>query len=242
MKKSKNLFDVIILCGGKGERLRPLTKVTPKPLTLIKNKPFLEYLIEFFQKNKFSNIIIACGYKSYLFEKLVKKKYKNNKNIIIVDSGDADILKRIKDCENYVSNDFFVCYGDAFATLNLKKYIDFFKKNKKDNFSTIVTSFYNLQFGTLTVDSRSNKVLRFNEKPKIKEPINIGYFIFKKSIFNIANKFKTWIEFLKYITRKRFLKFYNFNGLHLTFNNYGELQVAKTKMNEIENFLKTKII
>jgi|688.fasta_scaffold820240_1 NDP-sugar pyrophosphorylase family protein len=242
MIKNNNEFDVIILCGGKGERLRPFTKVTPKPLTLIKKKPFLQYLIEFFQKNNFSNIIIACGYKSYLFKKLIKEKYKNNKNIFIVDSGDADILKRIKDCKNYVNNDFFVCYGDAFATLNLTKYINFFKKNKKNNFSTIVTSFYNLQFGTLTINSKSNKVLRFNEKPKIKEPINIGYFIFKNNIFKSINQFKTWIEFLKYLTRKRILKFYNFNGLHLTFNNYGELQIAKTKMNEIENFLKTKII
>ena len=41
-------FDVIILCGGKGERLRPLTINTPNPLTKIKNKPFLFYLIQFF--------------------------------------------------------------------------------------------------------------------------------------------------------------------------------------------------
>jgi glucose-1-phosphate cytidylyltransferase len=238
---NKDRFDVIILCGGKGERLRPYTNSTPKPLTKIKNKEFLQYLIKFFLKNNFHNIIIACGYKSYLFKEFIKKNYKNEKKITVVDSGEADILKRIKDCEIYVKNNFFVCYGDAFATLNLKKYINFFKKNKKNNFSTIVTSFYNLQFGTLKVNYKSKKVLDFNEKPKIKEPINIGYFIFKKDIYKIINKFKIWIKFLKYITKNKLLKFYNFNGLHLTFNNYGELQIAKSKMGEIENFLKTKI-
>ena len=65
-------FDVIILCGGKGERLRPLTINTPKPLTKIKNKPFLFYLIQFFLRKKFNNIIIACGYKSNLFQLFLK--------------------------------------------------------------------------------------------------------------------------------------------------------------------------
>jgi len=46
-------YDVIILCGGKGQRLRPLTYNTPKPLTKIKNKLFLYYLINFFSKKNF---------------------------------------------------------------------------------------------------------------------------------------------------------------------------------------------
>ena len=50
-------FDVIILCGGKGKRLRPLTQNTPKPLTKIKNKPFLYYLIHFFLKKDFKIVL-----------------------------------------------------------------------------------------------------------------------------------------------------------------------------------------
>ena len=229
-------FDVIILCGGKGQRLRPLTLSTPKPLTKIKNKPFLYYLIKFFLKRNFKNIIIASGYKSSLFKIFLEKYFKNKKNIKFVDSGDVDVLKRIQDSKKYINNDFFVCYGDAFATINLNKYIKFFKNLKKGN-ATMVGSIYRLQFGLLKINKKSNTVLKFMEKPKIREPINIGYFIFSKDFFSLIFKFKKWINFLNYLIKTRKLKFFNFNGLHLTFNNLGELQIARSKINEIESFL-----
>lgn len=238
MKKNNNKnFDVIILCGGKGQRLRPMTNTVPKPLTIIKNKPFLEYLIKFFIKKNFQNIIIACGYKSHLFKKFLKK-YNSNKKIKIVDSGMVDILKRISDSKKLIKNDFFVCYGDSFATIDYKKYINFFLKN--NYLATIVTAFYRLQFGTLKIDSKTKTVLKFNEKPPLKEPINIGYFIFKKQILENIEKHKSWENFLKNIISKKKLKFFNFNGFHLTFNDLGELQIAKSKIKEIENFLKSK--
>jgi glucose-1-phosphate cytidylyltransferase len=229
-------FDVIILCGGKGQRLRPLTYNTPKPLTKIKNKPFLYYLIHFFLKKNFKNIIIACGYKSHLFKEFLKKYFKNNKNIIFIDSGDVDVLKRIKDSKDYIENDFFVCYGDAFAAIDIKKYSNFFKKLKKGS-ATILGSIYRLQFGILKINKKNDNVIKFMEKPKIKEPINIGYFIFNKNIFSIISKFKKWTNLLNYLIKNKKLKFFSFNGLHLTFNNLGELQIAKSKIKEIEDFL-----
>jgi glucose-1-phosphate cytidylyltransferase len=229
-------FDVIILCGGKGKRLRPLTNITPKPLTRIKNKPFLEYLITFFLNNKFDNIIIACGYKSYLFKHFIKNRFRDQR-IKIIDSGNVDIITRIKDSKKFIKNDFFVCYGDAFAKLDIKKYIKFYIKNKG---STIVTSFYKLQFGVLKVNKKNKNFLEFKEKPSLDEPINIGYFIFPLSIYNYLLKFKNWIGFIKNLIKKKKLKYYNFDDLHLTFNDYGELQVAKTKIDEISNFLKLK--
>jgi glucose-1-phosphate cytidylyltransferase len=228
-------FDVIILCGGKGLRLKPLTNKTPKPLTKIKNRPFLFYLVNFFLKNDCKNIVIACGYKTHLFKKFLNKFFKNKKNIRLVDSGDVDILQRIKDSKSFIENDFFLCYGDAFATLNLKKYIDFYKLKK--NSATIVTSYHNLEFGTLKVNKKTKSVIEFKEKPKILEPVNIGYFIFPISFFPYISKYKSWLSFLSFITKKNLLRFFNFNGLHLTFNNMGEVDMAKSKITEVENFL-----
>ena len=228
-------FDVIILCGGKGLRLKPLTNKIPKPLTRIKNKPFLYYLIKFFLKNDFENVIIACGYKSSLFKKFLNNFFKNKNNIKFIDSGDVDILQRIKDSQHLIKNDFLLCYGDAFATLDFKRYSNFY--NLKKNCATIVTSYHSLEFGTLDVNKKNKFVINFKEKPKIQEPINIGYFIFPKLFLTHINKFKYWLNFLSFLTKKKLLRFFNFNGLHLTFNNQGELQIAKSKMKEIEKFL-----
>ena len=59
ISKIKNNLSVIILCGGEGQRLRPLTKKIPKPLIKIKNKAIIEYIINHFHRQKINNIINA---------------------------------------------------------------------------------------------------------------------------------------------------------------------------------------
>ena len=73
ISKIKNNLSVIILCGGEGQRLRPLTKKIPKPLIKIKNKAIIEYIINHFHRQKINNIIIATGYKDKLIKKFLKK-------------------------------------------------------------------------------------------------------------------------------------------------------------------------
>ena len=61
ISKIKNCLSVIILCGGQGQRLRPLTQKIPKPLIKIKNKAIIEYIINHFFKYKINNIIVVTG-------------------------------------------------------------------------------------------------------------------------------------------------------------------------------------
>mgnify|MGYP001273744021 FL=1 len=72
--KFKKDLTVLILCGGKGLRLRPLTKKLPKPLIKIKNKSILENIIDYFQKYKVKNFIIATGYKHKIINQFIKNK------------------------------------------------------------------------------------------------------------------------------------------------------------------------
>ena len=66
IKKFKNNLSIVILCGGKGLRLRPLTNDLPKPLIKINEKSILENIIQYFIKFKITNFIIATGYKNKL--------------------------------------------------------------------------------------------------------------------------------------------------------------------------------
>ena len=68
----KNL-SVIILCGGKGKRLLPQTKKTPKPLIKINKKEILFHIIEHMQDYKLENIILATGYKDSSFKRFQNK-------------------------------------------------------------------------------------------------------------------------------------------------------------------------
>ena len=65
MNKAKKNLDVVLLCGGKGQRLRPLTANVPKPLLLVNKKPFLYYVVKRFLKIKVNHIFLASGDKSH---------------------------------------------------------------------------------------------------------------------------------------------------------------------------------
>ena len=74
--KFKKELTVVILCGGKGLRLRPITKEIPKPLIKIKNKSILENIIRYFLTFNVKDFIIATGYKHKIIDKFVKKNLK----------------------------------------------------------------------------------------------------------------------------------------------------------------------
>ena len=117
-----NLPEAIILCGGKGERLRPITNNIPKPLIKINDKPILYYVITHLKKYNINKIHIAGGYKS----ELIKKHFSDNKydiDISIYNSGDVDIIKRIQDILESVRSDVIVLYGDTISNVNIKSLI-----------------------------------------------------------------------------------------------------------------------
>ena len=122
-------IDLVILCGGKGSRLKSFTKKIPKPLLKINNITFLDNLISYYQKYDFKNIYLLAG---YLGEK-IKKKYENksvnfiNLKVIVEKSpkGTGGALNLIK---NKVKNNFLLINGDSFVEYDLLK---FFKLENK---------------------------------------------------------------------------------------------------------------
>ena len=121
--KSNNNIKTILLCGGKGERLYPLTSDIPKPLVKIKDKSILSHIIDHLFKFDMNDLIILTGYKSEKIKSYVEEKYVNS-NIQIIDSGDVDIIQRIKDALPYI--DFSIrpakkdCLPAITAFLNAK--------------------------------------------------------------------------------------------------------------------------
>ena len=69
-------MKALILAGGRGKRLRPITDKIPKPLILINNTPLIERSIKYLKKFGINDIIICSGYKSKQIENFLKKKEK----------------------------------------------------------------------------------------------------------------------------------------------------------------------
>ena len=227
IKKFKNNLSIVILCGGKGLRLRPLTKDLPKPLVKINEKSILENIIQYFVKFKITNFIIATGYKNKLINNFFKKKFKN-KNIKIVYTGlNSDIISRLKKTSEFSKKYFLVCYGDTMVDINLDKYIQFYLSNTKK----ITMASYQLtsSFGIIDIGKNDN-VIDFNEKPILDIWFNVGYFIFSSDKFKYFKRFKRFKRLLEFMAKKKLMKTYKHRGNHVTVNTIEELEKAKQQI------------
>ena len=177
MEKIENL-KVVILAGGKGTRLKEHTNSIPKPMVKVLGKPIILHIIEHYQKFGIRNFIIASGYKS----KIIKNFFKNKNNIKVIYTGKDTLTGgRLKKLKKYVSNTFFLTYGDGLSDINIRSLLKFHFKHKK--IATITAVHPISRFGEITLNNQ-NTVLKFNEKPQVKNDwINGGFFLFNKEIF-----------------------------------------------------------
>lgn len=219
----KNL-TVLILCGGKGLRLRPLTKDTPKPLIKVKNKSILENIIRYFSKFEVNDFIIATGYKHKVIDQFIKKKFKRRNVRTFYTGLNSDIVERIKRSTKYSKKYLLICYGDTLIDININKYIKFFMSHPKK--ITVASYQLDSSFGIFDI-KKENQIIDFKEKPILDIWFNVGYFLFSVNNFKLFSKFKKFKDLLKYLSRTRAMKAYKHFGNHLTINTLAELERAK---------------
>ena len=221
MTKSKE--TVVILCGGKGLRLRPITNDIPKPLIEIDDKPILEHIINQFLSFNFEKFIIATGYKSKKIEDFMKKKFKDV-DYTVINSGDVNILERIRHCISKIQTNCILCYGDTLTDLNINKLRETHKKNK----NVMLVSSYPIRipFGVMDINS-SNIVTKFEEKPLLTQVMNIGFFYVPKIMFDVFSKYKKFEILLGNLAKQKKLKSFKHTGVHITVNTVAELEDAQ---------------
>ncbi len=214
---------ILVLCGGKGERLKPLTNKTHKSLTKIGKKPIIQHLIDFFKKNRLKKFIFATGHKSKQIENYLNTKSPDLRYEVI-NSGNANIIDRLKHVYKRKKEDNIICYGDTLANINIKKYFKFLNKNKDKIILTIYRP--EVKFGIVDL-GKKNLVKSFREKPKLNIWINIGYIYMPKTMIKSLQNSSDFVMFLKKEIKKKKVVFFKHSDLHITVNTLSELDEAK---------------
>ena len=180
-------MKVVILCGGKGERLREHTEAIPKPLIEIGNKPILWHIMKSYSHHGFNDFVLCLGYKAEKIEEYFKNNNKEKWNIEFADTGlETNTGGRIKKIEKCIKDEnFFATYGDGLSDINIKELFDFHKKMNKT--ATMTCTSLRSNFGIVDIDG-SNLVSGFNEKPFMNMWINGGFFVFKRKIFDYLDE------------------------------------------------------
>lgn len=220
----KQNLTILILCGGKGLRLRPLTKDLPKPLIKVKNKTILENIIRYFLKFKINDFIIATGYKSKIIDKFIKNKFNTPKIKTLYTGLNSDIVHRIHRVSKISKKYLLVCYGDTLIDIDIDKYIKFYLSNP---INITATSFrLETGFGIFNI-KKNNQIVDFKEKPLLDIWFNVGYFIFPHNKFRLFKKYKKFKDLIKFLSRNKLLSAYKHLGNHITINTLAELEKAK---------------
>ncbi len=125
-------MQAVILAGGIGTRLRPLTNTVPKPMVNVNGRPFLEYNIELLKKNDITDVLLLTGYLGDVIEQHFKDGREFGVNITyskeIEPLGVSGAL-----CLAYpkLEDSFLLLYGDNFVLLDFDDFIRFYKQSKK---------------------------------------------------------------------------------------------------------------
>lgn len=179
--------SALILAGGLGTRLRPLTYAIPKPLLPIGEKPILEIIITHLKKFGINNIYLSVNYKKELIKAYFEDGSKLGVNIIYIEEenklGTAGPVGRL---QKYINDTFLIMNGDLYTNIDIQKMLDF--HNANNSAFTISVKDYSIQipFGVMNV--KNNYLLEsFAEKPEINYLINAGVYICEPSIINLVN-------------------------------------------------------
>ena len=167
-------MKAIILAGGRGKRLRPITDYVPKPLVPIKNIPIIEWQLKYLKKFGISEVIICTGYKQEMIENHLNMKDIGIKIKFSIEKSPLGTGGAIKKAGKMINGkSFFVINGDTITNIDLKKLAA--KKN------AIAAIELRTKYGILETDD--DKIINFKEKKEISDTwMNAGIYHLQKKV------------------------------------------------------------
>lgn len=173
--------QAIILAGGQGKRLRPMTTQTPKPMIPFWGKPFLEHLIELLKANGIEEVILLVG---YLHEQ-IEEYFGNGERFGIsikysYSPVESDTGTRLRNAYPFMDQTFLLCYGDNYWPLRSDELAEYYKFMGG---KALVTVYHNRDQSTknnIQVEEGLVKTYDRTRKKKHLNGVDIGFFILNK--------------------------------------------------------------
>ena len=231
---TKKRNRVILMAGGLGTRLRPLTQDIPKPLLKVGNKPILETIIKNFANFGFVNITISLNYKGEMIKGYFGDGSDFGVNIDYIEEnmrlGTAGALSLI---ENKPNEAFFVMNADLLTDVNFSHLLDFHSFSNSDATMCVREYEYQVPYGVIEVEE--SNVTSIVEKPIQKFFVNAGIYVLSPKVFDYIPKnefydmptlFNTFIE-----KEKKVISF----PIHEYWLDIGRLEEYKKANEEYEN-------
>ncbi len=181
-------MQAVIMAGGFGTRLRPLTNNIPKPMVPIVNVPMLEHVITLLKKHGITDYVMLLYYQPEIIRRYFDDGSKFGVSIkYVLPDKDYGTAGAVKLSEEFIKDKFLVISGDVLTDFDLGAIYKYHEEKKSVATLSLYSSENPLQYGIVLTDE-NDKIVRFLEKPSSSEvfsdTINTGIYCFNKEVFN----------------------------------------------------------
>jgi dTDP-glucose pyrophosphorylase len=179
--KSLLPIDVVMMAGGRGERLRPLTDTVPKPLLKIGDKAIIDYNVDELLLHGIKNFFITTN---YLFDQIDNHfESKTSPGIsyqCVKEDKPLGTIGAVKLINNFMYEDILIMNSDLFTNID---YEDFYKTFKEEDADMAVAAIpYNINIPYAILGYEGDQIKSFQEKPSFTHYANAGIYIIKKEL------------------------------------------------------------
>ncbi|WP_298271751.1 mannose-1-phosphate guanyltransferase [Geobacter sp.] len=180
-------MKAVIMAGGFGTRIQPLTSNIPKPMIPLLNRPIMLHIVELLKKYEITDLVMLLYHQPAVIRNFFRDGTDFGVKITYVTPlEDMGTAGAVKCAEKYLDERFLIISGDLLTDFNLQKVIDFHEENKALATITLTSVKDPLQFGVVVTD-KEKRITQFLEKPGwgevISDTINTGIYVLEPEIF-----------------------------------------------------------
>ena len=185
LKKLKSLLpiDAVLMAGGKGERLRPLTEKTPKPLLKVGEKAIIDYNVEALISYGIENISVTTNYLGEQIEAHYLEPFDGIKINCVKEPKYLGTMGSITFVDNFANDMILVMNSDLFTNINYEDFYLHCLKNEADMSVAAVPYSLSVPYGIFELEGRN--IQRITEKPVYNYYANAGIYLMRKSLLDL---------------------------------------------------------
>lgn len=179
-------MKAVIMAGGFGTRIQPLTSGMPKPMIPLFNRPIMLHIVELLKKHDITELVMLLYHQPFYIKNFFRDGSDFGVKITYVTPiADMGTAGAVKAAEKYLDERFMVISGDLLTDFNLQKIIDFHADHKAKATITLTSVKDPLQFGVVITD-KEKRITQFLEKPGwgevISDTINTGIYVLEPEV------------------------------------------------------------